>query len=249
MENPDDVIEVRNVNKYFVSRSGSQSIKDLLVYRDMKKKERHEVLRDISFDVKRGEIVGIIGRNGSGKSTMLKLLTRILRPNSGTIETEGTMSCLIELGAGFHPDMTGRENVYINASIFGLTYKQINERFDKIVEFSEIGEHIDKRVRNYSSGMYLRLAFAVAINVDADILIVDEILAVGDIAFQKKCLDKIDELRRKGVSIVIVTHSVEQVRSLCDRALWIDNGDMKAIGDVNEVCDKYVEAMMPGSQQ
>ena len=244
MDNPEDVIEVRNVCKHFVSRSGSQSLKDLVVYRDRKSKEKRDVLRNITFDVKRGEVVGIIGRNGSGKSTMLKLLTRILRPNSGTIETKGSMSCLIELGAGFHPDMTGRENVYINASIFGLTYKQINERFDKSLEFSEIGDHIDERVRNYSSGMYLRLAFAVAINVDADILIVDEILAVGDIAFQKKCLDKIDELRRNGVSIVIVTHSVEQVRSLCDKVIWIDNGDMRAIGDVNEVCDLYVSEMI-----
>ncbi|MBO4551867.1 MAG: ABC transporter ATP-binding protein [Candidatus Methanomethylophilaceae archaeon] len=242
-----NAIEVKNVYKYFVSRGSSQSFKDLIVYRD-KKKEKHEVLRDISFNVRKGEVVGIIGRNGSGKSTMLKLLTKILRPNSGTIETKGTMSCLIELGAGFHPDMTGRENVYINASIFGLTYKEINERFDKILEFSEIGEHIDERVRNYSSGMYLRLAFAIAINVDAEILIVDEILAVGDIAFQKKCLDKIDELRRNGVSIVIVTHSVEQVISLCDKAIWIDNGDMRAIGDVKEVCDQYVEAMV-GKQE
>ena len=238
-----NVIEVRDVCKHFVSRGNSQSFKDLLVYRD-RTKEKHEVLRHITFDVKKGEVVGIIGRNGSGKSTMLKLLTKILRPNSGTIETKGTMSCLIELGAGFHPDMTGRENVYINASIFGLSYKEINERFDKILEFSEIGEHIDERVRNYSSGMYLRLAFAIAINVDAEILIVDEILAVGDIAFQKKCLDKIDELRKNGVSIVIVTHSVEQVINLCDKAIWIDNGDMRAIGDVNEVCNQYVEAMV-----
>ena len=134
-----NAIEVRDVCKYFVSRGNSQSLKDIIVYRD-RKREKHEVLRHITFDVAKGEVVGIIGRNGSGKSTMLKLLTRILRPNGGTIETKGSMSCLIELGAGFHPDMTGRENVYINASIFGLTYKQINERFDKILEFSEIGE-------------------------------------------------------------------------------------------------------------
>lgn len=244
MENPDNAIEVRNVYKHFYPRGNAQSLKDLFVYREKVKKEKHEVLRNISFDVKKGEVVGIIGRNGSGKSTMLKLLTKILRPNSGTVETNGSMSCLIELGAGFHPDMTGRENVFINASIFGLDYKQIEERFDKILEFSEIGSHVDERVRNYSSGMYLRLAFAVAINVDADILVVDEILAVGDIAFQKKCLDKIDELRKNGVSIVIVTHSVQQVRQLCDRAIWIDNGDMRANGDVDEVCDAYVKAMM-----
>ncbi len=237
MQNPENAIEVRHVYKHFIPRGNSNSLKDFLVYHDLRPKDKHQVLKDISFDVRKGEVVGIIGRNGSGKSTMLKLLTRILRPNEGTIESTGSMSCLIELGAGFHPDMTGRENVYINASIFGLSYKQINERFDNILNFSEIGEHIDERVRNYSSGMYLRLAFAIAINVDADILIIDEILAVGDIAFQRKCLNKIDEMRNKGSSIVIVTHSVGQVKSLCDRAIWIDDGVIREVGNVNEGCD------------
>ena len=248
MEDEGNAIEVRHVYKRFKARGRSNSIKDLVVYRDKAQKGTREVLKDISFDVKKGEVVGIVGRNGSGKSTMLKLLTRILRPNGGTIKTQGTMSCLIELGAGFHPDMTGRENVYINASIFGLNYKQINERFDQILEFSEIGDHVDERVRNYSSGMYLRLAFSVAINVDADILIVDEILAVGDIAFQRKCMNKIRQLRDSGVSIVIVSHSVEQVRALCDRVIWIDNGVMRADGDVDEVCKMYEATMLDGEE-
>ena len=241
---PENAIEVKNVCKHFRGRSGL-SLKDRVVYRGKSGTiYRHDVLKDISFNVRKGEVVGIIGRNGSGKSTMLKLITRILRPNSGTIETDGNMSCLIELGAGFHPDMTGRENVYINASIFGLSNKEIDARFDEILEFSEIGEHIEERVRNYSSGMYLRLAFAVAINVKADILVIDEILSVGDIKFSKKCMAKLMELKNSGVSVVLVTHSVDQARSFCDRVLWIDNGVIRAEGDPDEVCDQYVESMI-----
>lgn len=243
---PGNAIEVSHVYKHFRGRTGL-SMKDRLVYhKDAGTLYRHDVLKDISFNVAKGEVVGIIGRNGSGKSTMLKLITRILRPNSGTIETDGNMSCLIELGAGFHPDMTGRENVYINASIFGLSNKEIDERFDSILEFSEIGEHIEERVRNYSSGMYLRLAFAVAINVRAEILVIDEILSVGDIRFSKKCMDKLMELRASGVSVVLVTHSVDQARTFCDRVIWIDDGVICAEGNPNDVCDQYVESMMGG---
>lgn len=241
---PSNAIEVRDVYKYFRGRNGL-SLKDRVVYHDENKKQyRFDVLKGISFDVKKGEVVGIIGRNGSGKSTMLKMITKILRPNSGTIETNGTMSCLIELGAGFHPDMTGRENVYINASIFGLSNKQIDERFDRILKFSEIEDHIDERVRNYSSGMYLRLAFSIAINVDADIMVIDEILSVGDIQFSQKCMDKLDELRKAGVAIVLVTHSVQQAREFCDRLIWIDEGHIREEGDPNTVCDHYVEHMV-----
>jgi len=243
MLSPDNAIEVRHVYKYFKPHSENNKIGEFLVYRKNKKKEAHKVLNDISFDVKKGEVLGIIGKNGSGKSTMLKLLTKILRPNSGTIETTGRISCLIELGAGFHPDMTGRENVYINASIFGVPYKTINERMNDILEFSEIGDRIDERVRNYSSGMYLRLAFAIAINVDADILFIDEILAVGDMKFQNKCLTKLKEFIGEGKTIVLVTHNLSQAREMCDNVMWIDDGVAREYGPAEEVCDHYESVM------
>lgn len=235
---PENAIEVKNLYKKFNVKTGNRKIKDFLVYRD-KEKDYRWVLRNINFDVKKGEVLGIIGRNGSGKSTLLKLLTKILRPNEGTVETRGRISCLIELGAGFHPDMTGRENTFINASIFGIDNRTVKERFQDILEFSEIGEFIDERVRNYSSGMYMRLAFSIAINVDADILLVDEILAVGDMQFQYKCLDKLKDFRDKGGTIVLVTHNNQQARVMCDRVLWIDNGEVKKIGPADEVCDEY----------
>ena len=199
---------------------------------------------DISFNVKKGEALAIVGRNGSGKSTILKLLTKIIRPNEGTIETRGRVSCLIELGAGFHPDMSGLENIYINASIFGLDKKEVDNRLSKIIEFSEIADHINERVRDYSSGMYMRLAFSVAINVDADLLIIDEILSVGDIAYQKKCLDKIHELKDNGVTIVFVTQTPSQAKELCDTAIWLDQGKIRMYGEASEVCDAYAEEMI-----
>lgn len=239
-----NAIEVRHVSKIFGTHR-TMSLKDRVVYyRKNKKPKTHEVLHNISFDVKKGEALAIVGRNGSGKSTMLKLLTKIIRPNSGTIETEGRISCLIELGAGFHPDMSGRENIYINASIFGLDRKETDERMRNILDFSEIEEHIDERVRDYSSGMYMRLAFSIAINVNADILIIDEILSVGDIAYQKKCMDKIHELKESGVTIVLVTQNPEQAAELCDRTLWIDNGYMRMLGPSKTVCDAYTEYML-----
>ena len=202
------------------------------------------VLDDVSFVVKKGEVLGIIGRNGSGKSTMLKLLTKILRPNEGTIETKGKIACLIELGAGFHPDMTGRENAYINASIFGMSKNLVDKRYNDIVEFAEIGEFMDERVRNYSSGMYLRLAFSIAINVDADILLVDEILAVGDIQFQRKCLDRLDSFRKSGGTIVLVTHNVDQAKQMCDQVIWLDDGKIREYGDADTVCGHYESTML-----
>ncbi len=240
----DPAVEVKNVYKYFIPRGNTNSIKDFIVYREKKSKVKHEVLNNISFSVNRGEALGIIGRNGSGKSTILKMLTKILRPNQGEIIMRGRVSCLIELGAGFHPDMTGRENIFINASIFGLNNKEIEERFDKIVEFSEIGDHIDERVRNYSSGMYMRLAFAIAINVNADILVIDEILAVGDIQFQDKCMKKLMELKNNGVTIVLVTQTPDQVKQMCNRAIWIDNGVIREQGDPEYVCDAYVKELL-----
>lgn len=244
MENPDNVIEVRNLRKDFRTHSANKSFVEHVVYHNARRTRSRNVLRDINFSVKRGESLGIIGRNGSGKSTMLKLLTRILRPTEGTIETEGKISCLIELGAGFHPDMTGRENIFINGSVFGLKNNEIKKRVDTILEFSELGEFIDERVRDYSTGMNLRLGFSIAINVDADILIIDEILAVGDIGFQKKCIDRIEEMKRNGTSLVIVTQSISQAIELCDKVLWIDNGVMREYGDPEKVCALYEKEML-----
>lgn len=250
MDDPGNAIEVRRLCKRFNTHRRSNSLKDLVVYRERRDDTRvREVLHDVSFSVPKGGVLGIIGRNGSGKSTMLKLLTRILRPNEGTVETDGKIACLIELGAGFHPDMTGRENIYINASIFGIPKGVIDERFDDIVEFSGIGEFIDERIRNYSSGMYLRLAFSVAINVDADILLVDEILTVGDIQFQKKCMDRLKAFRDAGGTIVLVTHNIEQTTDICDNIIWLDDGRVREEGAAAEVCAHYKEAMLgPGTE-
>ena len=239
----ENAIEVKNVYKRFNMHANNRKIKDYIVYHNDEDKKYRYVLKDINFEVKKGEVFGIIGRNGSGKSTILKLLTKILRPNEGSIETDGRISCLIELGAGFHPDMTGRENTYINASIFGISNKTVDKRFEEILDFSEIGDRIDERVRNYSSGMYMRLAFAIAINVDADILLIDEILAVGDMHFQIKCLNKLKEFRDSGKTIVIVTHNNTQAREMCNRVAWIDDGIIRAIGPAEQVCDLYEKEM------
>ncbi|MBQ6565788.1 MAG: ABC transporter ATP-binding protein, partial [Treponema sp.] len=205
--------------------------------------ECHKVLRGISFDVRQGESVALIGRNGCGKSTTLKLLSEIIYPTSGSIEKRGRVSSLLELGAGFHPDMSGRENIYINASIFGLSKKEIDRRLDGIIEFSELGNFINVPVRTYSSGMYMRLAFSVAISVDADILLVDEILSVGDAAFQAKCMAKINEIKAAGTTIVLVTHSMSQVNDVCDRAIWLNDGLIAAEGPCREVTDRYMDFM------
>lgn len=243
MEDESNAIEVRNVMKDFRISGRERTLKSYVMYRKELKNVRRTVLEDITFDVKKGSVLGIIGRNGSGKSTMLKLLTGILNPNSGTIEKKGRVASLIELGAGFHPDMTGRENIYTNASIFGQKKKDVDTKMQQIIDFSELSEFIDERVRNYSSGMYLRLAFSVAINIEADILLVDEILAVGDMKFQRKCLRKLQEMRDNGLTIVIVTHTIDIVRTMCDDAIWLDDRHIRMHGDPNEVCDAYEEAM------
>ena len=191
--------------------------------------------------IKNGEAVALIGVNGSGKSTLLKLMTKIIYPTKGEIITNGKLTSLLELGAGFHPDFSGRENIYFNASIFGLTKKQIDSRLEEIIEFSELRDFIDNPVRTYSSGMFMRLAFAVAINVDADILLVDEILSVGDQHFQEKCLNKMKELKAQGKTMVFVTHSLGSARELCDRAVWLNKGRIQLDGDVNEVIDEYLK--------
>lgn len=236
-------IIVDNVYKTFnVYLDKANTIKEkLLFFKSRNRKEKREVLKGINLKIKKGEVVALIGTNGSGKSTLLKLMTKIIYPNKGKIYTEGKLTSLLELGAGFHPDFSGRENIYFNASIFGLTKKEIDERIEDIIEFSELRPFIDNPVRTYSSGMYMRLAFAVAINVDADILLVDEILAVGDQHFQEKCIAKMKELKAQGKTMVFVTHSMQSVRNLCDRAVWLCNGEIKMDGETNTVVDEYIK--------
>lgn len=240
--NNENAIEVRNMSKRFkVDYDKAHTLKDKLLFWKTSHVEIHEVLKNINMDIKKGETVALIGTNGSGKSTLLKLMTKIIFPNEGTIETNGKLTSLLELGAGFHQDFTGRENIYFNASIFGLTRKEIDARIQDIIDFSELGEFIDHPVRTYSSGMYMRLAFSVAINVDAEILLIDEILAVGDQHFQEKCNRKLKELKDSDKTIVIVTHSLDVVKDLCDRAVWIYKGELKLDGDPIYVIDEYLK--------
>ena len=237
-----NAIEVRNMSKYFkVEYDKANTLKDKLLHWNRHNVERHQVLNNINLNIRKGETVALIGTNGSGKSTLLKLMTKIIFPNTGEITTNGKLTSLLELGAGFHQDFTGRENIYFNASIFGLTRKDIEARIDDIIEFSELGTFIDNPVRTYSSGMYMRLAFSVAINVDADILLIDEILAVGDQHFQDKCYKKLEELKNSGKTIVIVTHSLDVVKKLCHRAMWIYKGDVRLDGDPVYVIDEYLD--------
>lgn len=239
-----NAIEVHNVTKSFkVYYDKGSELKEKLLFKNRNRYENRLVLNDISFEVKKGEAIGLIGHNGCGKSTTLKLLTKIIYPDSGSIEMKGRVSALIELGAGFHPDMSGRENIYTNAAIFGLSRREINERIDDIIRFSELEEFIDNPVRTYSSGMYMRLAFAVAINVDADILLIDEILAVGDAGFQAKCFEKLREIKRNGTTIVIVSHALESIEMMCERSIWIDKGEIREIGKPKYVHEHYLAEM------
>jgi len=239
-----NAIEIKNVSKKFrIYHDKSTTLKERFLFLNRNKYEEHHVLDNICFNVEKGSTVGLIGQNGSGKSTLLKLLTGIIYPDSGEININGRISSLLELGAGFHPDFSGRENIYNNASIFGLTRMEIDKRYDQIVEFSELQEFIDNPVRTYSSGMYMRLAFSVAINVDADILLIDEILAVGDANFQKKCMDKIKELKHEGKTIVIVTHDTGAVERICDKAVWINDGNIKLLDQPREVINTYLQYM------
>lgn len=237
-------IVVDNITKHFrVYLDKGRTLKELALFSKRRKFEDRKVIDGISFKVAKGEAVALIGHNGCGKSTTLKLLTKIMYPDTGKITMQGRVSSLIELGAGFHPDMSGRENIYINASIFGLTRKEIDRRVDQIIEFSELKDYIDNPVRTYSSGMYMRLAFAVAINVDADILLVDEILAVGDANFQAKCYEKMRDLKANGVTIVLVTHDMSTVKTFCNRAIWINKGKIAAEGKSGDIVDTYLAYM------
>ena len=235
-------IKVNNVYKSFnVYYDKASTLKEKLLFFNRNKREKREVLSGIDLKIKKGESVALIGINGSGKSTLLKLMTKIIYPNKGDIITKGKLTSLLELGAGFHPDFSGRENIYFNASIFGLTRKEIDNRLENIIEFSELGSFIDNPVRTYSSGMYMRLAFSVAINVDAEILLIDEILSVGDQHFQEKCFAKMKELHSQGKTMVYVTHSLGAVQELCDRAIWLHEGKLRMDGLPKEVVEEYIK--------
>ena len=244
MKKSDDgiAIKIKNLYKDFKLNSDKpRTLKERLIWSKNNKVERLTILKDIDLEIKKGETVALIGTNGSGKSTLLKLMTRIIYPTKGTIKTNGKLTSLLELGAGFHPDFTGRENIYFHAAIFGLTKQEIERRLDEIIEFSELGDFIDNPVRTYSSGMYMRLAFSIAINVDAEILLIDEILAVGDQHFQDKCFKKLIELKESDKTIVIVTHNLGQVEQLCNRAIWIKDGRIEMDSKPDEVIKKYIE--------
>lgn len=235
-------IKVENMTKQFKVHSDKPvTLKERLLHLTDNKIKKRTVLENINLNIKKGETVALIGTNGSGKSTLLKLMTKIIYPNKGKVTTNGKLTSLLELGAGFHPDFTGRENIFFNASIFGLTAKEIDSRVPEIIKFSELEDFIDTPVRTYSSGMYMRLAFSVAINVDAEILLIDEILAVGDQHFQEKCFKKLHELKASGKTIVIVSHSLDAVKDLCDRAVWIYNGKVRMDGKTENVIEEYLK--------
>ena len=241
-KNNNIAISVKGVTKEFIIyEDKAYFLKERLANLKRNKKRKHVVLNDINLDIKKGDSVALIGVNGSGKSTLLKLMNKIIYPEKGKIEINGKVSSMIELGAGFNTDFTGRENIYFNASMYGLGKKDVDPIIDKIIDFSELGEFIDTPVRTYSSGMYMRLAFSIAVNVQADILLIDEILAVGDAHFQTKCLNKMKELKAEGKTMVFVSHSVSQVKSFCDKAVWIREGSIVMYDETDKVLDKYME--------
>lgn len=238
------MIEVVDVSKKFKRyHDKATTLKERLLMLRSSQADPFWALQNINLRIETGETVGLIGHNGSGKSTLLKLITKIIYPTTGQIRTQGRVSSLLELGAGFHPDFTGRENIYINASIFGLSKKEIDKKLDSIIAFSELEGFIDSPIRTYSSGMYIRLAFAVAVHVEPQILLMDEILAVGDANFQKKCIDKIKEFKQQGITIVFVSHKMEDIYQICDRVVWLDHGRIKACGNTREIGEQYLAVM------
>jgi lipopolysaccharide transport system ATP-binding protein len=239
-----NAVEFQGVSKsYAIYDAPGDRLKELLSLNRLKRHQDFWALHDVSFEVKRGETFCIVGENGSGKSTLLQMVAGILHPTSGTVGIHGRVSALLELGAGFNPEFSGRDNVYLNGSILGLTTRQIDERYKDIAAFAEIGDFIDQPVKTYSSGMVVRLAFAVAINVDPEILLVDEALAVGDIYFRQRCMRKVHELRQRGITILFVSHAVSDVKAIGDRVLWLDHGRMIDVGEPDRVVSKYLAAM------
>ncbi|MBP3495536.1 MAG: ABC transporter ATP-binding protein [Clostridia bacterium] len=239
---PETIIEVKNVSMDFYSRDEKvDNLKEFFIrlIRGKLEKKKTRILNNISFSVKKGESIALIGHNGAGKSTLLKMLTGIYSPTEGTIKVKGKVAPLLNLGAGFDHEASAKENVYLNGAILGYSRKELAKKYDEIVDFAELHDHMHIPIKNFSSGMVARLGFAIAIDVDPDILLVDEILSVGDENFRRKCANKIDELRKKGVTFVIVSHNIGQVKSLCQKAVWIENSELMAYGEVNEVCEKY----------
>jgi ABC-2 type transport system ATP-binding protein len=232
-----NAIEVSDISKQFVLRH-TRSIKEAVVWLAKGRKgdlsEKFHALKNVTLEVKTGETVALLGLNGSGKSTLLKHISGVMLPDSGTVRTRGRVAGLIEVGAGFHPDLSGRDNVYLNGAILGMTEQQVNDRFDDIVEFSEIGQFIDTEVKFYSSGMYLRLAFSVAVHTDPEVFLIDEILAVGDEPFQRKCIDKIQELARNGKTLVVVSHDLDLVSRICARGILLEHGNVKFDGSIHD---------------
>ncbi|MDQ0677774.1 ABC-2 type transport system ATP-binding protein [Arthrobacter pascens] len=232
-----NAIEVSDISKQFVLRH-TRSLKEAVVWIAKGRKgdlsEKFHALKNVSMDIKTGETVALLGLNGSGKSTLLKHISGVMLPDSGTVRTRGRVAGLIEVGAGFHPDLSGRDNVYLNGAILGMTEQQINDRFDAIVEFSEIGQFIDTEVKFYSSGMYLRLAFSVAVHTDPEVFLIDEILAVGDEPFQRKCIDKIQQLAEHGKTLVVVSHDLDLVSRICDRGILLEHGNVLFDGPIQD---------------
>jgi ABC-type polysaccharide/polyol phosphate transport system ATPase subunit len=242
-------VVVDNVSKKFrLYKEKNDSLKTALMRGRRSVHEDFWALNDVSFEVPEGSTFGLVGRNGSGKSTLLKCLAKILYPNSGSITSKGKVASLLEVGSGFHPELSGRENVYLNGSILGMSRKDVDKKFDEIVDFSGVRKFIDQPVKNYSSGMYVRLGFSVAINVDPDVLVVDEILAVGDAAFQAKCKEKFAEFRRAGKTVILVTHSMGNIRDMCDHAAWLDNGSLVQVGDAQSVIKAYTADIDKGDR-
>ncbi len=251
-----NAITVTNASKVYrrySRRRQFSTLKSALLSRsligNLRPDETFSAVRNVSFHVPKGRTLGVIGRNGSGKSTLLKLVAGITKPTTGSVSVEGRISALIELGAGFHPEISGRENVFINGIMLGLTKREITRRFDEIVEFAEMQDFIDAPVKTYSSGMYMRLGFAVAIHVDPEVLLVDEVLAVGDEGFTHKCLDKFAEFKRRGKTILLVTHSLGLVERFCDDALWMDGGELKGIGDPKRIVGAYITDVEVSEEQ
>lgn len=239
----DIAVHVDDVSKKFrLYHERNQSLKSAIMRRKISVHEDFWALRDISFDVPTGSTFGLIGSNGSGKSTLLKCLAKILYPETGTITANGKVAALLEVGSGFHPELSGRENVFLNGSILGMSRKEIQGKFDEIVSFSGVEQFIDQPVKNYSSGMYVRLGFAVAINVDPDILVVDEVLAVGDAEFQQKCFQKFEDFKAAGKTVILVSHSMGSVKSMCDHAAWINKGNLELVGEADPVIAAYEQS-------
>ncbi len=237
------VIAAGRMSKRFrLYRRRHQSIKEILVRRSLGDWEDLWAVKDLTFEVPRGQFLGVIGHNGSGKSTLLKLLSQILTPDAGSLEIVGRVSSLLELGAGFQPEYTGRENVYLYGSLLGLRKRDIVRAYESIVDFSELGHFIDYPVKNYSSGMYTRLGFSVAVHLEPDILLIDEVLAVGDASFQAKCFEHLERLRASGCTIILVTHDMPSVSKFCERGMWLDRGRLMADGDPDRTIQAYMDA-------